>query len=140
MKRVLEQVALSPGLERTENVHIALVRRQHDHSCLGELRSNGDEGIEPVHFRHLNVHQRYVWTVRPELLDSVTTVGGFCDQRHIRLNPNETGDSLSDDWMVVDRENPNSRAVAARHTSPPVVCGRLADDRRDHQERLPDVA
>ena len=91
MERVLEQVALSTGLEGAENVHIALVGRQHDDSCIRELRSNGDERVEAIHLRHLNVHQRHVRTVRAELLDRFATVGGFCDHGHIRLNSHDCG-------------------------------------------------
>ena len=74
-----------------------------------KLRSNGDERVEAIHLRHLHVHQRHVRTVRAELLDRFPTVGGFCDHGHIRLNPHETGDPFAHQWMVVDRENANSR-------------------------------
>ena len=107
MERVLEQVALSTGLEGAENVHIALVGRQHDHFCIRKLRSNGDERVEAIHLRHLNVHQRHIRTVRAELLDRFPTVGGFCDHGHIRLNSHEAGDPVAHQWMVVDRKNAN---------------------------------
>jgi hypothetical protein len=47
------------------------------------------------------------------LLNGVATVRGFCHQRHIRLNPDETGDSLPHEWMVIDCENADLRASAA---------------------------
>jgi hypothetical protein len=78
--------------------------------------------------------------VSPELLDRVATVGSFRDQRHIRLDSNETGDAFAHQRMVVDHQNSNPRAAAAHEASPPAVCGRLPGNRRDHQERLPDVA
>jgi len=50
--------------------------------------------------------------VRPELLDRLTTVGGFCHQDHIRLNPHETADTFAHKWMVVHCEDPDRRAIA----------------------------
>ena len=105
----------------------------------GNSRSNGDERVEAIHLRHLNVHQRHVRTVRAELLDRVATVGGFCDHRHVWLNPHETGDPFAHDWMIVDGENPNRRA-AGHDASPSTSAGALAANRRDHHERLADVA
>jgi DNA-binding NarL/FixJ family response regulator len=48
------------------------------------------------------------------LLDRIGTGGGFSDHRHIRLNPDETADPFAHKWMVIDDENPNRRAAAAR--------------------------
>src|SRR5688572_325964 len=119
MERVLEQVTLSAGLESAENMYIALVRRQHDDPCVRKLRSNGDERVEAIHLRHLNIHQRHVRMVRTESLDRFATVGGLCYHRHIRLNPNETGDPIAHHGMVVHRENLDGRAVYAHDTSLP---------------------
>ena len=140
MEGVLEQVALRTGLHGAQNVHIALVGRQHDDFCIGELRSNGEERVEAIHLRHLNVHQRHVRPVRAELLDRVPTVGGVCDHRHIRLNPDQTGDPFAHDGMVVDRENPNGRAGVAHDASPRRFAGLLGVNSRDHQVRRGDVA
>ena len=134
MERVLEQVALSTGFEGTQNVHVALIGRQHDQFGIRELRSNRDQRIEAIHLRHLNVHQRHVRTVRAELLDGFPTVGRFCDHGHIRLNPHETGDPFAHDWMVVDDENPNGELPTSRCVSFD-VSGVLEATRRDHQER-----
>ena len=81
-----------------------------------------------------------VGTVRAELLDRFAAVGGFGDQGHVRLNADETGDPFAHDGMVVDRENPNSRAVAGHDASPPTCARVLEVNSRDHQERLGDVA
>src|SRR6185503_11769956 len=140
MERVLEQVALSAGLQGAKNMHIALVGRQHDHSCVRELGSDGDERVEAIHLRHLNIHQRHIRTVRAELLDRFATVGGLCDHRHIRLNLYETGDPIAHDRMIVHRENPDGRAVAAHDPSPPTCRAALNANSRDHQERRWDGA
>ena len=85
---------------------------------LRELRPNGDQRVEAVHLRHLQVHQRDVRPVSPELLDRVAAVGGLCHQRHVRLDADEPGDPVANERMIVDRENPNRRAAAGHDTSP----------------------
>ena len=139
MERDLEQVALSTGLQGAQNVHIALVGRQHDHFCIRKLGSNGDERVEAIHLRHLNVHQRHIRTVRAELLDRFPPVGSFCDHGHIRLNSHETGDPFAHHWMVVDRENANPGAVG-HDASPRTFAGVFGPRSRDSQERRADVA
>ena len=57
-----------------------------------------------------------------------------------RLDPNESGDAFAHQRMVIDCQNVNPRAAAAHEASPPAVCERLTGHRRDHQERLPEVA
>src|SRR5271157_1580712 len=113
MLRVLEQVGVSTGLERTDNLHVACVSRQHDDSCVGKFISNSNERIQTVHLRHLQIHQRNVRMVRPELLDGLATVGGFTYYGHVRLDPNQTGDPFPHEWMVVNCENSNLRASGA---------------------------
>ena len=60
-------------------------------------------------------------------------------RRPLWLNPHETGDPFAHDWMIVDGENPNRRA-AGHDASPSTSAGALAANRRDHHERLADVA
>jgi hypothetical protein len=47
------------------------------------------------------------------LLDRFGTAAGFCDQGHVRLDADESGDAMAHERMVVDRENPDGRAAAA---------------------------
>jgi hypothetical protein len=51
----------------------------------------------------------------------------------------ETGDPFAHDWMIVEGEYPNWRA-AGHDASPSTSAGALAANRRDHHERLADVA
>ena len=125
MQRILEQVGLSTGLERTENLHVARVGRQHDNSCVGKFIANRNERVEAIHFRHLQVHQRNVRMVRPELLDGFATVGRFTYQNHVRLNANQTGDPLAYDGMIVDRKNSNCEMPALM--SIPTSCLALSE-------------
>ena len=52
----------------------------------GKLVANGDDGIDAVHLRHLQVHQRDIRPMRPELLDRLAAIGGLGDQIHVRLD------------------------------------------------------
>ena len=113
MQSILQQVSLSPSLERTKNLHIAGVGRQHDHFCVGKFISDSNERIEAVHLRHLQVHQRNVRMVRPELLDGLATVGRFTYHHHVRLNANQTRYAVANQCMVVNRKNSNLRASGA---------------------------
>jgi hypothetical protein len=47
---------------------------------------------------------------------------------------------FADDWMVIDRENPNWRAGAAHDASSSTHAGVFEANSRDHQDRLRDVA
>src|SRR5271157_55348 len=139
MQRILEQVGLSTGLERTQNLRIACVCRQHNHSGVGKFIANSNQRVKTVHFRHLQVHQRDVRTVRAELLDSLATIGRLAYYSHILLNANQPGDALAHDGMVVDRENSYSRDAGA-HDRSPTLSFALPASSRDNQELLGVVA
>src|SRR5208337_2430556 len=110
VQSVLEQVGLSAGLDRADNLHIASVGRQHDDSCVGKFISNSNERIEAVHLRHLQVHQRNVRMVRPELLDGLATVGRLTYHHHVRLNANQPRYAIANQCMVVNCKDSNLRA------------------------------
>src|SRR5580704_628788 len=113
MQSILEQIGLSTGLERTQNLRIACVCRQHDHFCIRKFVANRNQGVDAAHLRHLQVHKRDVRTVRPELLNGIAPVGCLAHQDHIALNANQTGDPLPHNWMVVNRKNSNLRDASA---------------------------
>ena len=94
-----------------------------------KLRANGNERVKAIHLRHLQVHQRHVGTMGPELLDRLATVRRFCDQRHIRLNRQRAGDPLAHQLMVVDRENPNRR-TGPGHDASPLSCADMVKARQ----------
>ena len=93
--------------EGAKNLNVALVGRQHDNFRIGKFSPNRYDRIEAVHLRHLQVHQRDVWTMSTELLDRLAAVRGFGDQSHIRLGADEYGYALPYEGMVVNRQNSN---------------------------------
>ncbi len=50
-----------------------------------------------------------------KLLDGFTPIRGFRDQIHIRLSCDEARDTLADERMIIDRENPNLARIAAHN-------------------------
>ena len=90
--------------------------------------------VEAIHFWHLQVHERDIRMVRRGIAGSprdhwmlhlLEVISG--------LNANQTGDPLAHDWMVVNRQNSNSRSAAAHDLS---SCLRLPGNLRENQERL----
>jgi len=45
--------------------------------------------------------------VRPELLDSFSSIGSFANQLHVGLMLQERGNPISEQRVVVDCQNPN---------------------------------
>src|SRR5271165_461100 len=113
MQGILEQVSLSSSLERTKNLHIAGVGRQYNHLCVGKFISDSNECLDPIHLRHLQIHQRDVGMEHPELLDGLATVGRLTDHNHVRLNANQSRYSVANQCMVVNRKDSNLRASGA---------------------------
>src|SRR5450755_4970138 len=104
---------MGTGFERTQNLHVAYIGRQHNDLRIWKLPANRNERIDAVHFRHLQIHQRDIGTVRPELLNGLATVGRLAYQNHVGLNANQSGDPLAHNWMVVNRKNSNLRDAGA---------------------------
>ena len=62
-RRVLEEVAGRPGLERRHHVAVRVVGREHEHAGLGALLGELPDGGGAAHARHPEVHQD---DVRPQ--------------------------------------------------------------------------
>ena len=78
--------------------------------------------------------------MRAELLNRLAAIPRLRHQDHVGLNRDESGDSVTNERMVVDRENPNPRAATSQGASPLSCAGMPEPDSRDHQERLRAVA
>jgi hypothetical protein len=70
--------------------------------------------------------------MRAELVDGFAPILGFRYESHIRLNCDESGDSLADEGMIVDGEN-TDRSGIATHSSLFVI---LPESLSANQERL----
>jgi hypothetical protein len=67
VKRIFEQVTSCSCFECSKDLYIALVGRQHNDFRFGKFAPNGGDGIQAVHLRHLQVHERDVRPMRTEL-------------------------------------------------------------------------
>ena len=105
--KALLQVTLGACLERPEDLCVAFVRRQHNNFRFGKFLADRDDGIQAVHLRHLQVHERDVRPMRTELLYSLAPIGCFGDQSHIGLSVEEYSYALPYENMVVNCENPD---------------------------------
>jgi hypothetical protein len=56
---------------------------------------NRNQGIDPVHLWHLQVHQSDVRPMRPELFDGLAPIRRFANQTHILLIGDERRDSFA---------------------------------------------
>jgi hypothetical protein len=68
----------------------------HDDARLGIFAANGDDGIEPAHLWHLQIHQGDIRAVRAELLDPFPSVGGLGDHSHVRFSRDKRGNAPAD--------------------------------------------
>ena len=75
--------------ECANNLYITFVGRQDNDSRIREFSPNRDDGIEAIHLRHLEIHQRDVGSMLTELLHSLAPIRGFGDQSHIGLSTEE---------------------------------------------------
>jgi len=64
-------------------------------------------------------------------MDRLPSVRGFPDQSHIGLDRDQPGDSLADQRMIIDRQNPDRTGVAA-HGS---LCALSRENFLANQER-----
>ena len=82
---------MCPCFERSANLYIALVGREHNDLCIGKFAPNRVDRIQAVNLRHLQIHQRNVWPMRTKLLDRLAAVRCFADQCQIGLSTDQYG-------------------------------------------------
>ena len=67
------------------SLHIAFVRRQHNNAGVRKLAADGDDRVDATYFRHLQIHEHDIRTVRAKALDGLASVGRFGHQHHFLL-------------------------------------------------------
>ena len=116
MQCVLQKVATSAGLQRAKRLRIAGIGSQHDDARVRKLASDRADRVEPAHLGHLQIHERDVRTVRPELLNRFTSGRRFRHERHVRLCREQPGDALAHDGVIVDAENSDALGIVAHES------------------------
>src|SRR5215472_3446660 len=94
-------------------MNVARVSGEYDKSRVRKLAADRDHGIYAVPIRHLQVHERDIGIVFPELLDGLMSTGGFSNNLHVRLITNESGDPFAEKGVIVYYENPNRLEINA---------------------------
>jgi hypothetical protein len=72
-----------------------------------KILANGQNCIDPIDQRHLQVHKSYVWLMGAKLLDRLASITGLCDHDHIRFGFEDGGDPFPNQRMVVGGKNSN---------------------------------
>ena len=77
----------------------------------GELGPNRNGRFEPVHLRHLQVHQRHVGPMGAELLDGLAAARAFGDELHVRLAGEQRRHAVAEQRVIVDGQDANGRGI-----------------------------
>src|SRR5262249_44285134 len=64
---VLQNIGFGPRFQSALRECIATIGCQNDDSCVAEFAPDGEDGIDPIHVRHLQVHESDIRMVRTEL-------------------------------------------------------------------------
>ena len=75
------------------------------------------DGMQAVHARQLQIHQRDVGPMLQELLDRLFAVAGLRDDGHVGLQADDADDAFTHQTMIVDAEYANRRPRHAGNRS-----------------------
>ena len=85
------------------------IHRQHDDAGVRLRVPDRADGVQAVHARQLQVHQRDVGPMLQELLDRLFAVARLRDDGHVGLQADDADDAFAHQTMVVDAEYANRR-------------------------------
>src|SRR6266478_7531122 len=80
MHMPLQYVSPRTSFKSAQHLDVACVSRQDNDARIGEFGSNADDCLDAIQGRHLEIHQRYIRPVHPELIDCLLSIGGFRDE------------------------------------------------------------
>ena len=116
-EHALKEVSHRACLESARCLYIARVGGEDDDASARELFTNGKNCFNTVHLRHLQIHERDVWSLLPECNDSLPPVCSFTYELHIPLGLERESNTIPDERMIVDTEDPY--AIGFVHKAPP---------------------
>jgi hypothetical protein len=93
-------------------MNVAGVSGEYDESRVRKLAADRDHGIDAVAIGHLQVHERDIGIVFPELLDGLMSTGGFSNNLHVSLISNESSDPFAEKGVIVYYQNSNRFEVS----------------------------
>jgi len=109
----LEQEAGRAGPERVHHVVVEVERRQHHHPGGAELRNQPSSGLDPVEYRHPDVHQDQVGPGFQRTRDGLVSIGRLGDYLDVGLRLEDEPEAAADEGLVVGEQDPD-HADAAR--------------------------
>src|SRR5215831_717386 len=112
---VLQNIGFGPRFQSALRECIATIGCQNDDSCVAEFAPDGEDGIDPIHVRHLQVHESDIRMVRTELRDGLLAGGGLRYQFHVRLVRQKCGNPFPQERMVIYSKDTNRIRSVAHH-------------------------
>src|SRR5262249_51832392 len=95
-------------VERAAYVLIAPVHRQDNDASIGIDLPDLLDGIDPIHSRQPDVHQRDIRQQASKLSNRFRATRGKANDFKARMTPENGGDAFAHDCMVVNAEDPDS--------------------------------
>ncbi|CEE69641.1 conserved hypothetical protein [Xanthomonas citri pv. citri] len=100
-QRALEQVTAGACLEGAYRAHVAGVGGQHDDLGGGVDLADALDGFDPVHARHLQIHQHHVRAQARVAGHRLFAVFRFADHAHVVLGGEHGTEPIAQQRMVV---------------------------------------
>ena len=110
----LEHVARRAGLERLEEVLLAVVHREHQRAQLGAPALELARRLEPGLPGHRDVEDRQVDVELERLGHRLAPVAGLADDREVGLGVEHHAQTAQDDRVVVGEQDPRRQRGASR--------------------------
>ena len=118
---VFQHVGLRASLERTRDLVVGVVGRQHDDACVRVAPANLPNHLDAFHHRHSQVEQRHVGTMALVGLDRLDAVARLGDDTQVGLLVDDVGDAGSKQRVIVHQQHAGAtgaatdRGVSSRH-------------------------
>src|ERR1019366_3323759 len=106
--RLFQDVAANAGFERAIDFLVAIVAGEGDDLGLGIDLANLFSGLDAIHPRHTQVHQRDIRTELAERIHRVAAAAGLGHQLHIRFVGQYRRDPFAYQRMVIDTKDSKS--------------------------------
>ena len=104
---VLQQEPARAGAQPGEHVVVAIERREDDDPRRpGAARDDAPGRLDPVHARHLHVHEHDVWPGARDHLERLLAVGGLPDDLDVVLDREHQLETRAHEPLVVDEHDP----------------------------------
>src|SRR5258708_2532713 len=113
-QHVLQKVTHGSRPQRLASERIIFVCRENDDPCFRPYRPNRNGGVDAAQHGHPDVHQRDVGAVSQAGINSLSSVGSFVDELHVRLSAQQARYSFPKHRMIVNGENSNLVAMGGR--------------------------